>query len=252
MPFISFQCTDSWLQPWSTFWNPPSLPPSIDTRTSNAYAQLSINLTHPIRLTQVAISHFLNRSIPANESTTPGNPGPYIPGTIIHISSIAAQSPSLHTAVYGASKAAISHFVRSLTTLEPERNIRVAAVAPGLVKTPLFTETEKIDLVDEEKDVWATPGEVAQAMLDLIEMEGNDVGGKVLEVGAGNRRWVAALGDPGPGGGTVSRYYADRKTSGSGEGEIKKGTEGMTASAMAGSGHRAENWRKVAKGWGQE
>ena len=61
-------------------------------------------------------------------------------------------------------------------------------------------------MVNEEKDIWATPKEVAQAMLDLIEMEGNEVGGKIMEIGAGNRRWVETLDDPGPGGGAVRKW----------------------------------------------
>ena len=97
--------------------------------------------------------------------------------------------------------------MRSLALLEPTRSIRVAAVAPGLVKTPLFTDNpDKLSMVDEEKDIWATPEEVAEAMVDLIGMEGDEVGGKVMEVGAGNRRWVEGVGDPGPGGGKVRKW----------------------------------------------
>jgi 3-hydroxybutyrate dehydrogenase len=52
--------------------------------------------------------------------------------------------------MYCASKAAISSFCRSLGYLEPEFGIRVNAVAPGVVKTPIWTQ-DKLRLVDEEK-----------------------------------------------------------------------------------------------------
>ena len=61
---------------------------------------------------------------------------------MILISSIAAQLPILPIPLYAASKAAISSFARSMAELEPKYGIRVNAVAPGLVKTPIWNEEE--------------------------------------------------------------------------------------------------------------
>ncbi|KAF7503214.1 hypothetical protein GJ744_004191 [Endocarpon pusillum] len=66
--------------PSSNFWRPPGQPPSQDDPQSNHYACLDINITHPICVTQLAISYFLS----AKPKVSPTNPK-----SIIHISSIA-------------------------------------------------------------------------------------------------------------------------------------------------------------------
>jgi NAD(P)-dependent dehydrogenase (short-subunit alcohol dehydrogenase family) len=102
----------------------------------------------------------------------------------------------LPTPIYAAGKHAISGFVRSLANLEPTLNIRVNAVAPGCVKTPLWT-ADKLAWADEDVDVWVTPELVAKVMLDLVQEEGY-IGGTVIEVGADNVRPVEAFNAPPP------------------------------------------------------
>lgn len=53
--------------------------------------------------------------------------------------------------------------------------------------------------LDERKDEWATAEEVAEGMLRCVEDEELG-GGKILEIGAGQTRFVEALNDPGPSG----------------------------------------------------
>ena len=178
-------------QPWSNFWYPPGKPPSKDLPASCRYALIDINITHPIRLTQMAISHFLSRKKP---------------GVIPHISSVAGQSPFFPTPVYVASKHAISGFVRSLAPLEsPPKakdggiqlpKIRVNAVAPARILTPLWTENaDKMKMVSD-KTGWVTPEDVARVMVELVERE-DYVGGSVIEIGETVRR-VESFNDPGP------------------------------------------------------
>ncbi|KAI9715078.1 MAG: hypothetical protein M1812_006196 [Candelaria pacifica] len=175
---------------FSNFWHPPGSSPSIDEPTSNQYTSLSINLTHPIRATQLAISHFLASS----PQVSPSNPK-----SILHISSIAAQVSVLTSPIYCASKQAISGFVRSMALLEPRLGIRVTGVAPGVIKTPLWTDNpDKMKLLKEEVDEWVSAEVVADVMLACIEREEN-VGGTILEVGKVVRK-VEALMDPGPSG----------------------------------------------------
>ncbi|KIN06255.1 hypothetical protein OIDMADRAFT_190292 [Oidiodendron maius Zn] len=176
---------------WSSFWHPPGTAESTDPIDGNHYKMLDINITHPIRVTQLAVAHFLKRKQP---------------GSIVHISSVAGQRSSSPTPLYNASKHAISSFVRSLARLEKRFRIRVTAVAPGLIKTPLWTESpEKLkNLSEADGDEWATPEEVALAMLDLIEKDecaaGKITGGTILEVGKDQTRLVAEVNDPGPSG----------------------------------------------------
>ena len=90
--------------------------------------------------------------------------------------------------------------------------IRVGAVLPGVVKTPLWTDNpEKLKIVKQEgqdADVWVTPEETAEAMLALVKDDeipsekGGDqvpiVGGTCLEVLARYVRDVPLVNNMGP------------------------------------------------------
>ncbi|KIW90156.1 uncharacterized protein Z519_08799 [Cladophialophora bantiana CBS 173.52] len=177
--------------PWSNFWH---FNTGKDTIASSSYQTLEINVTHPIRATQLAIDYFLRQKL--------GH------GIVVIVASIAAQLALMPTPMYAASKHAMSGFTRSLADLEPKLNIRVNAVAPGCVKTPLWT-TDKLGWMDEETDAWVPAEKVAQTMIDLITKKEN-VGGTVLEVGVDLVRPVHELNDPGPSGRghTVGRLAA--------------------------------------------
>ncbi|KAM0800463.1 hypothetical protein BDR22DRAFT_250420 [Usnea florida] len=202
--------------PFSNFWHPPGKPPSKDSPTSNRYASLDINLTHPIRTTQLAISHFLSSK----------HPTPFPKKSIVHISSIAGQTTPLPGPIYNATKHAINGFVRSLAPLDSRLGIRVTAVAPGVIKTPLWTDNpEKLKMLAED-DAWVTPEFVADVMVSLVENESvhvsaglaaagrqsgaggsgggteevNVKGGMILEVAKGRVRVVEQFNDVGPSG----------------------------------------------------
>lgn len=84
------------------------------------YATLDINITHPIRMTQLAISHFLSPP----SSTSASKVSLENPKRILHIASTASEIASLPYPMYVASKWAISGFVRSLADLEGKLGIR--------------------------------------------------------------------------------------------------------------------------------
>ncbi|KAL2861254.1 transmembrane amino acid transporter protein-domain-containing protein [Aspergillus lucknowensis] len=187
---------------WSNFWRPPGSPDSRDPPDGDRYALVDINLTHPIRTTQLAISHFLRHGDNTRRKA------------IVHISSIAGQGAALAAPIYVATKHAINGLVRSLAQLDSKCGIRVTAVAPGVIKTPLWTDhPEKLKMVDDSKDVWVTPDEVATVMLALVQQDKvSDVigdkegkegtvypvsGGTVLEVSK-TVRSVSMFNDPGP------------------------------------------------------
>ncbi|KAF4956068.1 hypothetical protein FGADI_4093 [Fusarium gaditjirri] len=187
--------------PFSNFWHPPGSLTSHDAVDGGRYALLDINLIHPIRSSQLAISHFLRAQDSGNK-------------TIILISSTSAQDTSIATPLYDASKHAISGFVRSLSNIS-SANIRIAAVAPGIIKTPLYTDNpEKMAMIDGLHDVWVEPEEVAEVMVALIERdtmsqiigeypENGDIkikSGTILEVTKGKARPVHPYHDPGPSG----------------------------------------------------
>lgn len=177
--------------PWSNFWHPPGTRASRDAPDGGRYATLDINVTHPIRATQLALAAFVGQQ---------RRTGRREPKRVLIVSSIAGQNANLHTPIYVAAKHAMNGFVRSLGALEERFGIRVNGVAPGVIRTPLWTEhPEKLQFISEGADEWATPEEVAEAMLRCLVDEGLP-GGEILEVGKGQTRVVKALNDPGPSG----------------------------------------------------
>ena len=162
---------------------------------------LDISLTHPIRTTQLALSHFLKTS---------QNPKSTHPKSIIHISSISGQRATLATPIYNAAKAGINGFVRSLGSLDKRLGLRIMAVAPGIIKTPLWTP-DKLKLMSKE-DEWVTPEFTADVMTSLVEQDTIEAltkegiqrvpveGGLILEVGKQKIRVVEQFNDPGPSG----------------------------------------------------
>lgn len=191
---------------WSSFWHPPGSAQSRDAAADGAepgrYALLDINLTHPIRATQLALEHWLHPepdpATPAAAAATMHRASPSNPKRVVHIGSVAGQMPNFCAPLYAASKFGVHGLVRSLAPLEASHGVRVSAVAPGVVCTPLWVEhPDKMAYLDPEADGWVTPDEVAAAMLRCVEDEGLP-GGTVLEVGKGRTRTVAVLNDPGP------------------------------------------------------
>ncbi|KAK7902932.1 hypothetical protein LTR67_002578 [Exophiala xenobiotica] len=177
---------------WSSFWHPPGSDKSGDDPLGGRYKQLDINLMHPIRVTQLAISHFLAASPPSSSASNPKS--------IVHIASIAGQSASLPFPLYHVSKHGVQALVRSLASLEQSHGIRVACVMPGVVKTPLFLEhPDKLKMFrssGDSPDVWVTPEEVAQVMLACVKDDEIDANIRAVEgkEGAGDREKVPIRG----------------------------------------------------------
>ena len=164
------------------FWSYKS---SADTAATSTYKTLEINVNHPIRCTQLAVDHFRRQKLDQ--------------GLVLLVSSIAAQRPAISVPIYAASKAAVSHFVRSMEPLEQIANIRVNAVAPALVRTTLWNDSGRDGWVDEQKgDFWITPDRIGEVMLEMVRKP-EYAGGSVWEVGAERVRKVEAFNDPGPG-----------------------------------------------------
>ena len=85
-----------------------------------------------------------------------------------------------------------------MALLDSTLGIRINGVAPGVIKTPLWTDhPEKLILIDEANDVWVTPEEVAEQMLRCCE-DDEIAGGVVWEVLKGAYRKVDWKMDPGP------------------------------------------------------
>ena len=131
----------------------------------------AVNVKGAMLLTKAAIPHMLRK-----ES-----------GAIVHISSMWGLSGGSCEAVYSASKGALNSFVKAMAKeLAPSR-IRVNAVAPGLVPSPMNGSLSEQDLnafrLDTPLGQLVTPEQVAQAVCYLAEAE--MVTGQILSVDGG-------------------------------------------------------------------
>jgi NAD(P)-dependent dehydrogenase (short-subunit alcohol dehydrogenase family) len=113
-------------------------------------------------------------------------------GVILNSTSIQAFEPSPPILDYACTKAAIYNFTKGLATELIERGIRVNAVAPGPVWTPLIPQSFPPDHVSKHGESspmgrTAQPAELAPAYVFLASDESRFVTGEVLGVTGGSR-----------------------------------------------------------------
>ncbi len=116
-------------------------------------------------------------------------------GSILNMSSITARYPApKHFATHGyaASKGAIDAFTRSIAAYYAPHGIRVNAIAPGLVATPMSerarSDAEIMAYVEKRQPMASgalTPDDLLGAALYLLSDESRMVTGQILAVDAG-------------------------------------------------------------------
>lgn len=114
-------------------------------------------------------------------------------GVIVNTASVAGYKARPNRAAYCTSKAAVEHLTHCLAVELAPANVRVNAVAPGFVDTPMT------DWVRQEAQLTesvikgiplgriASPSEVASAVMFLISDDASYVNGHVLAVDGGSR-----------------------------------------------------------------
>ena len=189
--------------PWSSYWNPPGISPLskdlVDAEVGT-YRIFNINVTGPIRLSQIAIDYWLqNREVK---------------GSLLWVSSMGAYVHTIHCPLYFAGKAAIVSFCKCLQGLKELAGIRNSVICPGVVRvrqfcfwiislrqhffrsqnstcvlknthmlskqTPIFQQEYCRDRLGDS-DVAATPEDIANSMMSLLT-EAKYGNGTVLEV----------------------------------------------------------------------
>lgn len=136
---------------------------------------LAINLSGPFFLSQAAIPHLLETR-----------------GVIVNMASAAGVKGQAYTLPYSVTKAGVISLTKCLALEYGKRGLRVVAVAPGGVKTPLtssvkFPEGADMTLIAKLMPLvsLAEPEEIAAAVAYLASDEARFVTGAVLSIDGG-------------------------------------------------------------------
>lgn len=110
--------------------------------------------------------------------------------TIINTTSIQAYRPSPSLLAYASTKGAIVTFTKALAKEAIKKGIRVNAVAPGPVWTPLIVSTfppERIEKFGKDSPIGrpAQPAELAPAYVFLASQESSFITGEIIGVTGG-------------------------------------------------------------------
>lgn len=122
-------------------------------------------------------------------------------GAIVAISSASGHKAAPMTGAYGASKAGLSQLVKVAALENAARGIRVNAIAPGGVKTPMFSDQPFFEILKGEKGgeagAWAAlaeatplgrfcePEEIAAMAAFLLGAQSASVTGAILNCDGG-------------------------------------------------------------------
>jgi NAD(P)-dependent dehydrogenase (short-subunit alcohol dehydrogenase family) len=112
------------------------------------------------------------------------------PGSAMVVNaSVSGVTGSSNSAVYGATKAAVRALARSFSAALIERGIRVNAVSPGPIDTPIWegVDADRVRLVTQATPAkrFGTAGEVAAAVAFLLSSESSYIVGSELFVDGG-------------------------------------------------------------------
>ena len=135
--------------------------------------QLNLNLKVPYQLTQSLLPQLLQTQ-----------------GCVINISSYFAQRmiPGKPSTAYSLTKGAINSFTKSLASELGSRGIRVNAIAPGTIRTPMFERNILQNATSEEK---ATFERLVRAVYPLQRIgEPEDIGNLAVYLASDAAKWV--------------------------------------------------------------
>ncbi len=107
-------------------------------------------------------------------------------GNIIMLSSIWGERGAACETVYSAMKGGLNTFVKALAKETARSGVRVNAIAPGAVETPMmasFSEEERNALMEEiPSGRFANPEEIADAVRFLISPKASYINGHILQM----------------------------------------------------------------------
>ena len=152
----------------------PTMAPTVETTLESLQQAIRVNLTGPF--------------VAAREAAARMRPG----GAIVNIASLAGVLGNPRRNAYAASKAGLISLTKSLACEWAARGVRVCAVAPGYVRTPMVAELErtgKVDLALVRRRIpmgrLARPDEIASIAKFLASSAACYVTGAVLAADGG-------------------------------------------------------------------
>lgn len=144
-----------------------------DLGDEEAASLFNVHVLNPILLTKALIPDLLKKKT----------------GGIVFISSIWGQTGAACEAAYSAAKGAQISFVKALSKELAPSGIRVNAIAPGAVETPMLAGFSAEELAELSADIpmgrLGRPEEIANAAAFLLSEEASYITGHILSVNGG-------------------------------------------------------------------
>lgn len=112
-------------------------------------------------------------------------------GSIVNIASVSGMQGNVGRTAYGASKAGVISMTKVMAAELSVRGLRINAVAPGPVETPMVNKMHTDDMRQSWIDTvpqgrYGTPAEIAQAVIFLLDAKRSSyITGQVLAVDGG-------------------------------------------------------------------
>jgi NAD(P)-dependent dehydrogenase (short-subunit alcohol dehydrogenase family) len=156
--------------------------PFEDVTAQVLQRQWTVNAVAPFMLTQAALPHLVATH-----------------GAIVFFISPAGQIGQAFVSAYGMVKASVAQLTRALGTELAARGVRVNAVSPGWIPTPMNAEvrdspeTVALALATTPMGRMGTPEEVATVVAFLVSRAASYVTGAIVPIGGGYPALPASL-----------------------------------------------------------
>ncbi|MSP81355.1 MAG: glucose 1-dehydrogenase [Alphaproteobacteria bacterium] len=113
-------------------------------------------------------------------------------GSIINNASIAGHRHGYGPHVYNAAKAAVAHLTRSVALEVAEHNVRVNAISPGLIVTPIFLNAEQRSPANVDRGLTALATQFARSQALPTTGMPVDIANAALYLASDESRFVTA------------------------------------------------------------